>query len=425
MKMLNPLTSKTRWLFACCAVGTLFVACRTIKGKTASAKTTQDLEALAPYEVVDCTPERCGRDVSIINVNPAEEDFKAFHSNSAETNLMLDDVEKVDDISGTEADLAMKRAIFLSQIVRQMIAGENVTKTSPVTALAIGNLFLRLSAELANPTRQARFAKSNIEAKTDDERNKTLAALLQLIKGFRQNLKQEERKKFAKASAVLQPFAGDDDWLNRGDLPRLLPAVPNIVGQPVDDQNAQGYAEGVASYARLQPAAYQRWIRSPEGFIGCAVNQSIVSDLKKAYPSQWNTLIQASDSLQQSFNQLMEKLEVKSYYITGTNTQKNYYDPATPVGEDEIDALTSVLLGKPLRSLTTLRSEAPAASTNLFVSHKSLDSIFQALVLPDGIPVLDPSSTATQDQSSRQGKVLGISILKFKLLDDGRLQIRK
>ena len=409
-------------IFLLAFVSVLPSSCRLRKESTSSMRNSSEENPLAAYEVVDCTPKLCGGDVSIVNINPTDQDLTALGANGNDARFALDESTAVDDVRGPEAEVAIDKATAANSVLRSALVDPKKPSNTRITSTGLSGLFGGLSTVLSGVGQVSTFMKDNIEADSEAERQKTMTRLTSLLTEVSQLVKPEEKEKLVKAMPVLRLLAGDDGWLNRGDLPRFLPVIPNIVGEIADEKISQGYAEGLADLARTKAFFYRRWVRAPNGIIGRVVQKNVDKGLNSAYSQKWTAIRDASDKFQQTFNGLMGQYGTNSYYMNVTDG-KNYYDPGKAVDEDQIDELIRVMTGRSLQDVVRTVADNPQNAQMPDFNAGAASVLLEAVTLPDGIPVEDIDELLKETNGFT--KISTPKNLAFKLLPNGKLQVRK
>lgn len=240
------------------------------------------------------------------------------------------------------------------------------------------------------------FYSKNLVAANPEKKSQLLnrlKALLPTVKQIQQVLLRYQITDEAK-SALMETariVAGQDGFINHGDLPRLLPVVPELVGEIADQKIEEGLAEGIAQLRRDRPFVYRRWVRAPNGLIGRAVNRTINKRLNVAYGQKYAAINQASAEVQKLFNGAMARIGTTRYF-TGTDSPTNYYDPAQALELPQIDRVVRALTGRSVRTIAAQaanqggRMEMPPVAQELSAAAEKL---FAEVELPDGIFVAD------------------------------------
>lgn len=220
-----------------------------------------------------------------------------------------------------------------------------------------------------------------------------LKALIPVVRQVQQVLMRFQITDEAK-SAMMETariVAGQDGFINHGDLPRLLPVVPQLVGEIADQKIEEGLADGIAQLRRDRPFVYRRWVRAPNGLIGRAVNRTINKRLNEAYGQKYAAINQASGEVQKIFNGAMGRIGVTRYF-TGTDSPTNYYDPAQALELPQIDRVIRAITGRSIRSIAEEaansggRMDIPPVAREL---SGAADKLFAEVELPDGIFVAE------------------------------------
>jgi hypothetical protein len=220
-----------------------------------------------------------------------------------------------------------------------------------------------------------------------------LKALLPTVRQVQQVLMRYQITDEAKSALMdtARLVAGQDGFINYGDLPRLLPVVPQLVGEIADQKIEEGLADGIAQLRRDRPFVYRRWARAPNGLIGRTVNRTINKRLNAAYGQKYAAINQASAEVQKLFNGAMGRIGATRYF-TGTDSPTNYYDPAQALELPQIDRVIRALTGRSIRSIAEEaanrggRMEIPPVARELSAAAEKL---FAEVELPDGIFVAE------------------------------------
>jgi hypothetical protein len=399
------------------------MGCRSRQTPSASkTKAATTRPELAEYEVVDCPKTLCTSDTTIVGINPQESDLVALGVRGHEEQMALDESAMVDDVKGTDAERVLDETSIAHETLKKSLLGDKKPKTENVASTGLTALFGSLSGALATGAKVNSFARNNIEAETEEQRVKTLKKLASLITDTKKLMKPEDKEKLLSILPALKTIAGDDGWINRGDLPRFLPVIPNVVGDIADEKINQGYAEGIADLARSKSFAYRRWVRAPNGIIGRVVQKNINQQLSSAYAQKWAAIQNASAQFQQSFTSMMDQIGADRFYLD-VEDGKNYYDPAAEVDEEQIDTIAKAVVGKSLR--TIIRS---AAENQGHIDSGELDLgpaglLLQSVVLPDGVPIAEIADLIKE--SDGFAKEVFPKNLLFKLLPDGRIEVKR
>jgi hypothetical protein len=283
-------------------------------------------------------------------------------------------------------------------------------------------LFGSLSGAIASGAKITAFTKNNIEAENDEQRAKTFKKIVSLVTETKKLLKPEDKDKLSSVLPALKILAGDDGWINRGDLPRFLPVIPNVVGQIADEKINQGYAEGIAELARSKPLAYRRWVKAPNGIIGRVVQKNVNQQLNAAYSQKWVAIEGASARFQQSFTSMMDTIGAERFYLN-VDDGKNYYDPAATIEEKEIDTIAKAVVGKPLRDIVRAAAENQGTVQTGSLDLGPAAILLQSVVLPEGVPIAEIDTLIRESQGFTK-EVLPKN-LSFRLTSDGRLEIKR
>jgi hypothetical protein len=242
-----------------------------------------------------------------------------------------------------------------------------------------------------------RFFARNIEGSTVAKRIQVLQTLLAI--------KQDAERRFpAEASggrlseqqtetllATAELLAGADGYINRGDAPRLLPVVPQVVSQIADKLIAEGIAQGIGQLRAQHPFIYRRWTRRPNGFIGRRVNAEIGKQLSKARAQKFQAMQQASQAAQDAWESGMGTLGVHRYSLESDGPTA-YWDTGRQLTTADVDKVVRAMTGSSLSAQITLQNAASlkdgAVGKRLGKLH-DVKAIAQRVDLPDGIPVKD------------------------------------
>lgn len=390
---------------------------------TSATKTKATISSdLAEYEVVDCPRNLCSPETTVVAINPQESDLVALGVRGHEEQMALDESNMVDDVVGIDAERALDESNIAHSTLKNSIISNTKPKTENVASTGLSALFGSFSGALATGAKFNAFTRNNIEAASEEERARTIKKIMSLVTETKKLMKPEDKEKLLSVLPALKTIAGDDGWINRGDLPRFLPVIPNVVGQIADEKINQGYAEGIADLARTRPFAYRRWVRAPNGIIGRVVQSNVNQQLNSAYSQKWVAIQDASAKFQQSFNNMMDQVGVERFYLD-VDDGKNYYDPGTPVEEEQIETLAKAVVGKSLRDIVRA-----AADNHGHVQTGELDLgpaglLLEAVVLPEGIPIAEIDALVKESDGFTKETLP--KNLAFKLMPDGRLEIKR
>ncbi len=300
-----------------------------------------------------------------------------------------------------------------------------VAKADPVSG-GLGSLFggLRFS-ELA--AMQSYYNK-NLVASTPEEKSKLLSRMRALMPAIRQiqsvltrfQITDETRTLLLETAKLI---AGQDGFINRGDLPRILPVVPTLVGEIADQKIEEGLADGIAKLRAEHPFVYRRWARAPGGLIGRVVNRGINKKLNEAYGQKLAAINAASAELQKLYEGAMDRIGTTRYFV-GTDSPKNYYDPAAPLELPQIDRVVQALTGRSVRSIAEQAAnsggnmEMPVARELAAAAEK----LFAEVELPDGIFVTDGLFALQQKMANPDALILPAGI-QMVLAANGKIRI--
>ena len=263
------------------------------------------------------------------------------------------------------------------------------------------------------------YYNKNLVAANAEEKSRLLRRLRDLMPAVKQiqsvmmryRITDETRTLLMKTAKII---AGQDGFINRGDLPRILPVIPTLVGGIADQKIEAGLADGIATLRAEHPIVYRRWARAPGGLVGRVVNRGINQRLNDAYGQKFAAIQSASAEVQKLYNAAMDRIGATRYFL-GSDSPKNYYDPALPLELPQIDRVVQALTGRSAQSIAmeaangggvidmSVAKELTAAAEKLFADVELPDGIFvedglfalrqkiadpDALILPAGIQVV-------------------------------------
>lgn|GEM_PF-2482083 len=272
------------------------------------------------------------------------------------------------------------------------------------------------------------YYSKNLVASSADEKTKLMSRLRALMPAVRKiqevltryQITDETRALLMETAKVV---AGQDGFINRGDLPRILPVVPTLVGEIADQKIEEGLADGIAKLRAEHPFVYRRWARAPGGMIGRAVNRGINKKLNEAYGLKLAAISAASGQVQNLFNGAMDRIGTTRYFV-GTDSPKNYYDPAAPLELPQIDRVVRALTGRSVRSVAEQAAnsggnmEVPVARELAAAAEK----LFAEVELPDGIFVADGLFALQQKIANPDALILPAGI-QVVLAANGKIRI--
>jgi hypothetical protein len=378
-----------------------------------------DQNELTEYEAGDCAPSLCTSDTEIVNLNPTDRDLAAFGMRDNPGSFALDDGGAVQEVHGSDAEAALDKS-HASQAVLSDALGDG--KQSTAAKAGIAGLFASISSISSQASALSKFSSNNVIADSSEQRAKTIQKILAISAKVRGLLPAINPDRVVAILEALRDFGGKDGWINNGDLPRFLPVIPNLVGRVADQKISEGYAEGIANLAKSRPFAYRRWARNPKGIIGSVVQKNIDKELNAAYSQKYTAIRAANEQFQGTYNVLMRELSVTSYFLS-FNDGRGYYDPGNSVTEDQIDHLSIAISGRGLSEVMRDVANNHGKQASQQLNFPALDEITSQIVLPDGIPIAGIAKLA--GDSDGFTKTVVPDFLTFKLLENGKLEIRK
>lgn len=280
-------------------------------------------------------------------------------------------------------------------------------------------------AELA--AMQSYYSK-NFVASNAEEKARLLDRLRDLMPAVRKiqevltryQITDETRALLMETAKVV---AGQDGFINRGDLPRILPVVPTLVGEIADQRIEEGLADGIAKLRAEHPFVYRRWARAPGGMIGRVVNRGINKKLNEAYGQKLAAISAASGEVQKLFNGAMDRIGATRYFV-GTDSPKNYYDPAAPLELPQIDRVVRALTGRSVRSVAEQAANS-GGNMEMPVARElagAAEKLFAEVELPDGIFVADGLFALQQKIANPNALILPAGI-QVVLAANGKIRI--
>jgi hypothetical protein len=240
------------------------------------------------------------------------------------------------------------------------------------------------------------FFVRNVEGSTLERRVKVLTTLLELQADAKRRFagddawspSPQQTKTLLEAAELL---AGADGYVNHGDAPRILPAVPKIVAEIADQLIAEGLDRGLDELRSTRPFVYRRWTRRPNGLIGRRVNAVIAKELSQARARKVQAMQQAAAASQEAWDEAMHALGVHRHSLA-SDAPEAAWDTGRPITTDDVDRVVRALTGASLASqvsianASTLRQGAVQARLGKLEDVKAL---MTRVELPDGIPVRD------------------------------------
>ena len=223
---------------------------------------------------------------------------------------------------------------------------------------------------------------------------------------------------------ILEEFkflAGDDQFLNRGDGSRILPAIPSLVASVADQKIQEGYEQGIQQLAAEHPLAYRRWRKRPNGLIGGAVSKRIDQALTAAYAQKWQAVSEAAQKSQVAFEGAMVTLGIYSYYLK-SDRRANLWDPAQGLDIVRLKRLIVLATGKTVEQLTADPNSASGPLSGGNLDEVSLRKLLGMATFPDGLPVGESLHVLESIKAQDPKVPLGIFI---RLNDKGLLEIRR
>ena len=223
---------------------------------------------------------------------------------------------------------------------------------------------------------------------------------------------------------ILEEFkflAGDDQFLNRGDGGRILPAIPSLVASVADQKIQEGYEQGIQQLAAEHPFAYRRWRKRPNGLIGGAVSKRINQALSTAYAQKWQAVSDAARKSQVAFEGAMVGLGVYSYYLK-SDRRANLWDPAQSLDIARLKRLIVLATGKTVEQLVADPNSASGPLSGGTLDESTLKRLLGMATFPDGLPVGESLHVLASIRAQDPKVPLGIFI---RLNDKGQLEIRR
>lgn len=299
------------------------------------------------------------------------------------------------------------------------------------------NFARSLNTDFADLRAMTIWYDQNLVAVSKAEKIRLVSTLKDLLPQVRKLEGILERHKISDESKVaimeaLRVVAGQDGFINQGDLPRILPVVPDLVGQVADRKIEHGFADGIAKLRASKPFVYRRWARASNGLVGRVVNREINKNLSQAYAQKMAAINQVSASLQQAFTLSMSKMGVRRYFVE-VDSSKNYYDPARILELAHVDRVVRAMSGRSSIDIATeLESTGGAggggALSGVSVQELARDleipmtNLFQRVELPDGLFVRDGLELVEKKQSDPSRLALSGN-LQFVLGSSGKVLI--
>ena len=399
------------------------------------------------FEVASCSPKLCGRGISVVGLNPGSDDFLFHNSGDDSSNLALDDLQNGDDVDGAEADDGLDEAAITSGVLRSLLSANN---SSAVIDTGLTALFLGLSSSLKVDRGGLSIPSANISAKDGAERSKILDSitknvnLASTLSTSHAEIPGLERSQLLSTLSAMRELSGADGWLNLGDLPRLLPVIPNVVSRPDaggssndnsgTSEPVSGYAEAVVAFSEKNSASSLNWVLTADNILGRKVPRSFVAGLERTYGKHWSDVIAASTLLQSAFRDLMAHIGAKSFNLNARGKVK-YYDTGAIVEGAHVDRLTRSLCGKtvhelaalsksdPVNASEALRAKQESSPLTCVLAFAAKESLAHNIVLPDGLPVADIELIFKQAPPTAIPKFLPNIV--FSLSHGGQLTISK
>lgn len=408
------------------STGVTVAACKLRSDQKAKSSSAQTNSEMSMYEVVQCTPELCPEDVPLVGVNPTQEDLMVAMGDAdgrKYDQIALGEDTSAEKVEGGNAEKALDSSSLLSKVSKSLFSdGENAAD-SPLGSVSLSALMMSLESSLIDATAAYNFQKNSVLGDTDESRAKLVEKMKVALADLQKNKGLIDSTKNTVIVNALVNVAGRDGWLNRGDLPRLLPVIPNVVGRVADQKIQQGYAQGIAKLAAENPYAYRRWVASPNGIIGSYVQKEINKGLNQAHGAKWQAVNTASTQFQVTYNKLMTDFGVTSYFLD-MNDGKLYYDPAPVVTESDIDTIVQAMTGK--RLVDVMNAAAATGRVPSLIpasSQATLKSLSSQFTMPDGLPIAEISQLVKASENFT--KTVFPATLTFKLVSGDKIEIRR
>ena len=394
-------------------------------GTLASVSDPNSDAELEPYKVIDCTPELCSGNRVLLPFaqDPADQTIAMELNQTADPNVSY-------ALDGTPATTPSKKensagakklddAAALANLARDLM---NSNGKSITTQFSLGSLMASLNPMLQTATEAETFASNNIDG-TFEQREKTLLQMKALSgdMGKYTSLGASNRDQLL---TQLEVLAGQDGWLNYGDMPRITAVIPQIVGRMADQRIAGEVPGKIAQYS----AYYRSQLPLGGLFFGGMVDDQVTEKvMSAAYGMKWQAVNQAATGMQTQYSSLMSSLGVQSYYLLAHNQQQKYWDPAPQVTESQLEALVESMTGQSIESLLVKYQSASQQNSNASIlpaqATATIRDISSKIVLPDGLPIQEIHRLFKV--SGGFTKVVFPQELRFKTLADGRLEIRR
>lgn len=387
--------------------------------------------ALEPYKVVDCTPEICdGKDTVLLSVAQDEGDqtiameVKDVSDQTVQYALDGSPAKSEDGNKGSgdgskgnsPGARKLDQATTLANLAKGFFNSND--GKSATSQFGVATFFSAMSPMLQTASDAERFSTNNIDG-TPEQRAKTLMQLKELSEFMSKNneLGAANREQLL---ANLVAFAGQDGWLNLGDVPRISAVVPQIASRIADQRIASEAPRAIASYSRY----YRSQLPLGGLFFGGMVDRRVSREvMSRAYGMKWQAVNEAGRKIQSEYNTMLSTLGVKSYYLLANNRQQQYWDPAPQVTEAQLGALIEGMTGS--RLSTVMATAQPNSNAPLLPAKLTAVSqdVAKKIVLPDGIPFKEIHRLFRASEGFK--KTVFPEGLRFKTLADGRLEISR
>jgi hypothetical protein len=295
-------------------------------------------------------------------------------------------------------------------------------KNSPLARIVQGklqgNTDSDLSAQLAGTADALRFFNRNIDGSTLARKLEVIERLLGLCQEAAVALERKNQTpstidtRTKQILTAAQQFAGEDGWINRGDIHRLTSIFQRLVAKIADEKIAEGYAQGISDLRSQHPFVYRRWVRRPNGLIGRAVNRNIAQKMSEAHSEKMKAISQATYQASAIYESAMQSLGVQRYYL-GNDRRSNYIDPGAEMTLATVENIIVAVTGKTSRQLAESGGSGLSAPDTADVQ-----KILSRFTFPDGIFVREALQVAEGKGRLPEGLV-------FSNTDGGKVRIRE
>ena len=370
-------------------------------------------------EVIDCTPAICGNPQSMVAVgqDPGDQtiamDMKRG-TPSSEIYALSDTTNENPAKETSATSKSFEKSAFLNGLAAQLWQSND--KTTPASQAGLSTLLSTLNPMLAKVEAAKTFAQNSIDAPNENERLRTL----EVLKSFTSEVSKNSVKDGDKILSSLEVLAGLDGFLNFGDQSRIGAPIPQIAGR-IADQKIADEVPGIIAQKKYE---YKSQMLFGGFFFGGIVDRRVEEAVMGvASRKKWEAVNNAAMTFQSDFSKAMTSLGVQSYYLLASNQSKRYLDPAPQVTEQQLISVVESVSGK---RFSDLLSQAKNSGGNVSfipsVTNLGLDAVTRKISLPDGIPLAEIRRLSKA--SAGFTKTVFPEGLKFKLLADGRMEIR-